>query len=185
MLAYCYAEESSYRRPSKSENGLAAVDVPVAVCLPLSGIDRPPRRRDPRMRRTPTCLPIARGQAISLPHGGRSREFLRGVDRAVAVAAGGRHRSRTFVDLGEAPAQLDRIRKALQVLRNMRPIDRFVSHSDVSVFARLFETGDAGRIASYLSELLAPIDRAAPRQRRAQANAADLFRRPAQPQPCG
>jgi GAF domain-containing protein len=147
--------------------GLPA-DAPVMLALVvLSGIDR--SAQTARIRecaaRANLLVDLLEDSYLAVGPEADLREFLRALDRNKAGWQAGGIVSAPFTDLGEAPAQLDRIRKALQVLRNMRPIDRFVSHSDVSVFARLFETGDAGRIASYLSELLAPIDRAAPRQR--------------------
>ena len=54
------------------------------------------------------------------------------------------------------------LERALQVLRAMQPLDRFVDYSAVNVFAKLFEVGDARRIAGYLQDMLDPIHRASP-----------------------
>jgi hypothetical protein len=92
------------------------------------------------------------------------REFLRNLGKAKAGWDAGGILSEPFNDLAQAPAHLTRMSRALQVLRNMKPLDRFVSQSEVNIFARLFEAGDAQRIARYLQDLLGPIDRASPRQ---------------------
>jgi hypothetical protein len=75
--------------------------------------------------------------------------------------------SDAFVDLAEAPAQFGRISRALRVLQAMRPPDRFLDQSQVNIFAKLFEAGDASRVGRYLQDLLAPIDGATVRQRAA------------------
>jgi DNA-binding PucR family transcriptional regulator len=46
----------------------------------------------------------------------------------------------------------------------MRPLDRFLPQSEVNLFAKIFEAGDAPRLARFLTEILAPIAARAPRQ---------------------
>ena len=41
-----------------------------------------------------------------------------------------------------------------------------MDHPKVNLFAKLFETGDASRIARYMKEMLAPIDRRDPDRKR-------------------
>ena len=47
----------------------------------------------------------------------------------------------------------------------MKRLDRFVEQSEVNMFAKLFEAGDARRLAIYLEEMLKPIDVNAPKQK--------------------
>jgi hypothetical protein len=69
-----------------------------------------------------------------------------------------------FTDLAEAPAEFARISRAIRVLQAIRPLDRFVGQTEVNLFAKLFEVGDAGRLGHYLADLLAPLERLSPRQ---------------------
>jgi DNA-binding PucR family transcriptional regulator len=55
--------------------------------------------------------------------------------------------------------------KALRVLQQMGRFERFVEHSKVNLFAKLFEVGDAARIARYVGEILLPIDKRDPKQK--------------------
>jgi DNA-binding PucR family transcriptional regulator len=50
-------------------------------------------------------------------------------------------------------------------LRKMRRLTRFVEYSQVNLFAKLFETGDASRIVRYLERILLPIEERDRRQR--------------------
>jgi GAF domain-containing protein len=54
--------------------------------------------------------------------------------------------------------------RALRVLRKMGRLDRFVEQQGISIFARIFETADAARLARHIRETLDVIERAAPRQ---------------------
>jgi DNA-binding PucR family transcriptional regulator len=47
----------------------------------------------------------------------------------------------------------------------MKTLDRFLLQRDVNLFAKLFEVGDAGRIAAYAEDLLSKIAQRAPRQK--------------------
>lgn len=62
-----------------------------------------------------------------------------------------------FADLTQAAVQYGRIEPALRVLRKMSRLNRFVEYSQVNLFAKLFESGDASRIVRYLEQVLAPI----------------------------
>jgi sugar diacid utilization regulator len=70
-----------------------------------------------------------------------------------------------FADLAQAASHYCRIEPALRVLRKMSRLARFVDYSQVNLFAKLFEAGDASRITGYLKQTLAPIDARDPRQR--------------------
>ena len=93
------------------------------------------------------------------------RDFQRNIGRAQSGWQAGGIVSDPFLDLSETPGQFGRISRALGVLRNIQPLDRFIDQSEINVFARLFEAGDARRIAAYLQDLLGPIDRISPKQR--------------------
>jgi GAF domain-containing protein len=67
-------------------------------------------------------------------------------------------------DVASLSAQFGRMSRAMKVLREMKGLDRFVAHSQVSLFARLFEGGDAARLARYLEDMLQPVREKAPRQ---------------------
>ena len=63
-----------------------------------------------------------------------------------------------FSDLTQAATHYRQIKSALRVLRKMHRCIRFVEYSEVNLFARLFETGDASRIKRYLERILFPIE---------------------------
>jgi hypothetical protein len=73
--------------------------------------------------------------------------------------------SNPFPDLTQAAAHYGRIEQALRLLRKMNRLTRFVEHSQVNLFAKLFETGDASRIARHMEQILSPIDERDPRQK--------------------
>ncbi len=93
------------------------------------------------------------------------RAFLQKLARARSGWQAGGILSDPFNDLGTASVRFARMNQALQVLRRMTRLDRFVEQPEVNLFAKLFEAGDAGRIARYAEEILAPIERRAPRQK--------------------
>ena len=95
---------------------------------------------------------------------GAIREFLKALSRHGPEHRIGGLLSDPFAELTEAPVHFARMSRAIRVLRNMRELDRFVGQSEVNIFARLFETGDAGRLAKYMEQLIAPIAAASPRQ---------------------
>jgi hypothetical protein len=70
-----------------------------------------------------------------------------------------------FSDLTQASVHYSGIEQALRVLRKMKRLNRFVDHSQVNLFAKLFEAGDASRIARYVEQILSPIEERDPRQR--------------------
>lgn len=93
------------------------------------------------------------------------RLFLQRLARSRKGWEAGGILSDSFVDLASSSAQFVRMNKALQILRRMARIDRFVEQREVNLFAKLFEAGDAARVARYMNELLTPIEEHSPRQR--------------------
>lgn len=91
--------------------------------------------------------------------------FLRDLARARSGWTAGGIKSAPFTELGLAGTHFARLGRALNVLRNMKPLDRFLAQGDVNMFAKLFEAGDAHRIAAYLEDILKPIDLGVPRQK--------------------
>lgn len=73
--------------------------------------------------------------------------------------------SEPFSDITQAASHYAKIMKALRVLQQMGRFERFVEHSKVNLFAKLFEVGDAARIARYVGEILLPIDKRDPKQK--------------------
>jgi hypothetical protein len=71
--------------------------------------------------------------------------------------------SEGFVDLNEACQHFARAHHAFQVVRKMKTLDRFLSQNDVNMFAKLFEVGDASRLADYADHVLQQITKRAPR----------------------
>src|SRR6185437_8216642 len=68
-------------------------------------------------------------------------------------------------ELAQAADHFGRVNNALQVLRKMKTLDRFVSQREVNMFAKLFEVNDAARLAAYAEQVLSEIAAKAPRQR--------------------
>ncbi|WP_374385102.1 helix-turn-helix domain-containing protein [Dongia sp.] len=91
--------------------------------------------------------------------------FLHNLVRARRGWEAGGIKSDLFTDLSLTGIHFGRVSRALNVLRNMKPLDRFLGQGDVNMFAKLFEVGDARRIASYLDETLRAINAGSPRQR--------------------
>lgn len=73
--------------------------------------------------------------------------------------------SEPFADLTSASGHFARISQALQVLRTMKRLDRFVEQSEVNIFAKIFETGDATRLSRHMEQALRSINENAPRQK--------------------
>lgn len=69
-----------------------------------------------------------------------------------------------FTDLADAPGHFTRLNHALQVVRKMKPLHRFIAQSEINFFARIFETGDTARLTNYMEEVIRPIREKAPRQ---------------------
>ena len=72
--------------------------------------------------------------------------------------------SNPFNDLSGTSAEYARLNRALQVVRKIGPLVRFIERSDLDFIAKLFETGDAARLSRYMEDILKPIDIRAPRQ---------------------
>ena len=145
-----------------------AADLPVMMALVvLSGIDRPAqtvRIRDCASRKN-LLVDLFEDCYLAIGPEPEIRDFVRGLADAGAGWKAGGILSQPFVELAEAPRHFARMSQALQVLRNMKQLERFVSQTEVNVFAKLFEAGDAHRIAGYLQDLLGPIDRLPLKQR--------------------
>ncbi|MBX3578635.1 MAG: helix-turn-helix domain-containing protein [Rhizobiaceae bacterium] len=92
------------------------------------------------------------------------RAFLQKLEKSRAGWEAGGLRSEAFADLASAPQHFARIKQSLQILRKMTPLDRFVDQSEVNLFAKLFEAGDAARIQRYMDDLLAAFDAPSVRQ---------------------
>jgi hypothetical protein len=73
--------------------------------------------------------------------------------------------SEPFADLTQTATRYERVRQAFRVLHKMKRLNRFLEHSEVSLFARLFEAGDADRIERYIEQTLGPIKVRDPRQK--------------------
>jgi hypothetical protein len=139
----------------------------VLAMVVIAGIDRPAQTALVRecASRINLLVDLFEDSYLAIGPESAIRDLLRNIERARAGWDAGGIVSETFIDLAEAPQHFARMSQALQVLRNMKQIDRFVSQSDVNIFARLFEAGDARRIARYLQDLLGRIDRVSPKQR--------------------
>jgi len=143
-------------------------DLPVMLALVvISGIDRPTQTARIRecAARANLLVDLFEDSYLAIGPEADISDFLRNLARARSGWQAGGILSDPFTDLAQAPVLLGRLNQALQVLRNMTSLDRVISQSEVNVFARLFEAGDARRIAAYLQDLLGPIDRISPRQR--------------------
>jgi hypothetical protein len=92
------------------------------------------------------------------------RKFLQNIAKRRDGWEAGGILSEPFTDLNLTGDYFARTNKAFQVLRNMKRLDRFIDQSDVNMFAKLFEVGDARRLAKYLEEKLGAIEARAPRQ---------------------
>ncbi|MBX9457590.1 MAG: helix-turn-helix domain-containing protein [Rhizobium sp.] len=144
-----------------------AADTPVVLALVvMSGLDRPSQTTRVRecAARANLLVDLFEDSYLAIGPEPAIRDFLHNLQKARDGWETGGIVSEPFPDLADAPAHLGRMNRALAVLRNMKQLDRFVSQSEVNVFARLFEAGDARRIAGYLQDLLGPIDRAFPKQ---------------------
>jgi len=92
------------------------------------------------------------------------KTFLGRIEKRRSGWTAGGILSDPIADLAAAPAHFARISRALRVLREMKRLDDFVEQAQVNLFARIFETGDAARLARYMAELLKPIAAQSPRQ---------------------
>ena len=95
----------------------------------------------------------------------RSRPFCQRLSKAGGSWTAGGVLSEPFGDLAQAADHFGRLNAALQVLRKMKTLDRFVSQRDINMFAKLFEVNDAARLAAYADQVLSEIAAKAPRQR--------------------
>ena len=73
--------------------------------------------------------------------------------------------SEPISDLTTASAHFAQLRRSLQAIRRMQPLRHFVDYAEVSLFVRIMEAEDAGRLVRDVTRVLQPIDRLPPRQR--------------------
>jgi hypothetical protein len=143
-------------------------DQPVMLCLvAISGLDRAAQTAVIR-----TCaaginilVDLLDDTYLAVGPEAQLRAFLQKLTKSRAGWEAGGLLSEAFADLTAAPQHFARINQALQILRKMTRLDRFVDQAEVNLFAKLFEAGDAQRIARYMEETLGSIQAAAPRQR--------------------
>lgn len=92
------------------------------------------------------------------------RAFVQNLSKRRSDWEAGGILSEPFSDLTTTSDYFARMNRSLQILRKMGRLDRFVEQSEVNLFAKIFEVGDASRLANYMAELLGLIDEKAPRQ---------------------
>lgn len=142
-------------------------DAPVMLAqVVISGLDRASqtaRIRDCAAKLN-VLVDLLDDTYLAIGPAGAIRKFLSNLAGSRDGWEAGGIQSEPFVDLRLTGSHFGRINQALLVLRNMKRIERFVDQSEVNMFAKIFEAGDARRIARYLEDLLKPIDVRAPRQ---------------------
>jgi GAF domain-containing protein len=70
-----------------------------------------------------------------------------------------------FSDLTQTSIHYSRIERIFRVLRKMKRLNRLIEQSQVSLFAKMFESGDAVRISRYVDSILQPIEERDPKQK--------------------
>jgi hypothetical protein len=137
-----------------------AADQPIVLALiAISGLER--------HAQTETVRAIASGMGLLvdlvddtyLAAGPEAvmQDFIRKFEKARDGWAVGGLVSDPFFEVEAAPDHFARLNRAFHVLRQMMPVEHFVAQSEVNLFARIFEAGDASRIVRYLKTVLAPI----------------------------
>jgi hypothetical protein len=147
--------------------GLRA-DQPVQLALvALSGIDRVSQTARVRecARGIGVLVDLLDDTYLAVGPVGALQSFLSHLSNGKGAWTAGGLTSEPFQDLGQAASEYARINHALQVLRKMKTLDRFLGQHEVNLFAKLFETGDAARLAAYADELLSRIAARAPRHK--------------------
>jgi hypothetical protein len=92
------------------------------------------------------------------------RRFVQNLGKAQHGWEVGGILSEPFTDLTSTSVRFAQVDRALQVLRRMGRMDRFVEQSEVNIFARIFETADAARLTRHIQHTLAALEHNAPRQ---------------------
>jgi len=92
------------------------------------------------------------------------RAFLKNLAKRTAGGTAGGIISELFSDLSKTSAHFIQMSRALQVLRTMGRLNRFVEQYEVNLFAKIFESGDALRLTRHVDQYLRSIDEKAPRQ---------------------
>lgn len=101
---------------------------------------------------------------VALGERGAMADFLRQLSADSRDRTVGGIVSDPFCDLSGTAGEYGRLSRALQVVRRIRPLTRFIARSDLDFIAKLFETGDTARLSRYMEEVLRPIDARPPRQ---------------------
>ncbi|RBP08165.1 GAF domain-containing protein [Roseiarcus fermentans] len=147
--------------------GLRA-DQPVQLAvIAMSGMDRASQTARVRECATSVCVLVDLFDDAYLAIGpvAAMQTFLHSLSKAQGEGATGGVLSEPFGDLAEAADHFGRVNRALQVLRKMKALDRFVNQREVNLFAKLFEVADAARLAAYAEQVLGRIAAKAPRQK--------------------
>lgn len=142
-------------------------DQAVIVCLvTIAGLDRAAQTALVRdcAARTSLLVDLFDDAYVAIGPEENVRAFLANLGKRRGEWVAGGIVSEPFADLATTSSHFARMSRALQVLQKMGRIDRFVEQSEVNLFAKIFETGEAKRLADYTEQYLGPIDAKAPRQ---------------------
>jgi len=142
------------------------IDQPVQLAIvAISGVDRVSQTA--RIREAAKGLPVLADLFEDAYLAVAPREampsFLARLSKGAGATKIGGLLSEAFDDLNQACAHFARAHHAFQVVRKMKTLDRFLSQTDVNLFAKLFEVGEASRLADYADHVLQQIAKRAPR----------------------
>jgi PucR C-terminal helix-turn-helix domain/GAF domain len=144
------------------------MDQPVMLALiALSGLDRALQTASVRASaaRLNVLVDLVDDAYLAIGPEKSVRALLQNLLRRGKAGETGGILSDPFSDLTGASACYRRMVQALRILLKMKRLDRFVEQSQINLFAKLFEVGDAERIARYVEQVLAPIEERDPRNR--------------------
>jgi GAF domain-containing protein len=146
--------------------GLHADESVTLALITVTGLDRASQTAITREAAARTNVLVDLFDDAYVAFGTRSAisEFLRHLSAGGNEWKAGGIVSDPFPDLSETSTEYGRLSRALQVVRKIRPLSRFIARSDLDFIAKLFETGDAARLSRYMEDALRPIDTRAPRQ---------------------
>ena len=146
--------------------GLHADESVSLALLVVSGLDRASQTTLVReaARRSNVLVDLFDDAYVGFGARSAISEFLRHLSAGGKEWKAGGIVSDPFPDLSETSTEYGRLSRALQVVRKIRPLSRFIARSDLDFIAKLFETGDAARLSRYMEDALRPIDTKAPRQ---------------------
>lgn len=165
-LALVTPPDPSTISATRDRLSLGADEAVVLGLIAITGLDRTSQTATVRACAAGINLLVDVFDDIYLAVGtdGCLRRFLSKLAKSQDGWAVGGIVSDPFTDLTSTSARFAQVDKALQILRRMGRMDRFVEQRDVNIFARIFETADAARLARHIGEILAVIERGAPRQ---------------------